>query len=284
MKPVASPLRDNRAAVQPADAPAGSAMPKTQPARSPVAARVPPAPPPATPRKAILPAMPPAAMLEFATQPDPKKTQILDAAEGLFAEQGFARVSIRDIAMAAKANVAAVNYHFGSKERLFEALFARRVMPVNTQRLELLAAAEKRGRNGKPALRDVVEAFIRPPMLLGDPSHGEQGLAMMRFLSRMLAMPKEHVFLEAYYGEVRSRFIAALTAILPGLPYETVLWRYNMMVGALIYALAGPQRMLRPPAAEPPQPPRHWDAEDAIAEIVDFCTAGFSNAGTVVYR
>lgn len=216
---------------------------------------------------------------------DPKKTRILDTAESLFAEQGFAHVSIRDIAVAARANVAAVNYHFGSKERLFEALFARRVVPVNTMRLQLLDAAQAKGRGGKPGLRDVVDAFVRPPLLLGDPaSHGAQGLVMMRFLSRMLAMPKEHVFLEAYYGEVRSRFIACLTSILPGLPGETVLWRYNLMVGALIYALAGPQRMLRPPAAEPPQPPRDWNVEDAIEELVDFCAAGFSTAGNVVYR
>jgi AcrR family transcriptional regulator len=216
---------------------------------------------------------------------DSRKTQILDAAEELFADQGFAQVSIRDIAIAAKANVAAVNYHFGSKERLFEALFARRVIPVNTMRIEMLQAAESRSRNGKPQLRELVEAFVRPPLLLGDPvSHGAQGLVMMRFLSRMLAMPKEHVFLEAYYGEVRSRFIGRLTELLPGLPYETVLWRYNLMVGALIYALAGPQRMLRPPAAEPPQPSRHWNVEDAIAELIDFCSAGFNTAGSVVYK
>ena len=227
----------------------------------------------------------PAAAPVTAPQVDRKKTQILDAAESLFAEEGFARVSIRDIAFTAKANVAAVNYHFGSKERLFEALFARRVIPVNAMRLELLEAAEKRGRNGKPVLRELVEAFVRPLLLLGDPaSHGTQGVVMMRFLSRILAMPKEHVFLEAYYGGVRCRFIGRLTDILPGLPYETVLWRYNLMVGALIYALAGPQRMLRPPAAEPPQPPRHWNVEDAIEEVTDFCSAGFSTAGSVVYK
>ena len=216
---------------------------------------------------------------------DRKKTLILDAAESLFAEQGFAQVSIRDIAVAAKANIAAVNYHFGSKERLFEALFARRVIPVNAMRLELLAAAEKRGRHGKPALRELIDAFVRPPLLLGDPRlHGAQGLIMMRFLSRMLAMPKEHIFLEAYYGEVRNRFITRLTEILPGLPPDTVLWRYNLMVGALIYALAGPQRMLRPPAAEPPEPPPLWNLEDAIEEITDFCAAGLRATGSVVYK
>jgi AcrR family transcriptional regulator len=241
-------LRDNRAPA--ADGGANEARPMTTP----------------TPRKAR-------ALAEVSAER--KKDHILDAAETLFADQGFAQVSIRDIADAAQANVAAVNYHFGSKEKLFEALFARRVIPVNQQRLDLLGEAKARSRGGKPALRDVVEAFVRPPLLLGDPrSHGQQGVVMMRFLSRMLAMPKEHVFLEAYYGEVRGRFIGTFAEILPRLSNETLLWRYNLMVGALIYALAGPQRMLRPPAAEP-KTPRHWNVEDAIAEVVDFCAAGF---------
>lgn len=216
---------------------------------------------------------------------DKKKTLILDAAEALFAEQGFADVSIRDIALAAKANVAAVNYHFGSKERLFEALFARRVIPVNEERLALLDAAQARGKKGKQALRELVDAFVRPPLLLGDPdSHGERGLVMMRFLSRMLAMPGEHVFLESYYGEVRTRFIGALRELLSDLPFETVLWRYNLMVGALIYALAGPQRMLRPPAGTPSASRLRWKVEDAITELVDFCTAGFNAPNTATYK
>jgi|GEM_PF-187604 len=269
-------LHDNRrSAVRTAGGPADISMPTKQPAKKGTAAQ----------RGQTTPPSPASAPLLAVPAADRKKTQILDAAESLFAEQGFTRVSIRDIAVAAKANVAAVNYHFGSKERLFEALFARRVIPVNTMRLELLRAAEARSPHGKPGLRDLVEAFVRPPLLLGDPiSHGAQGLVMMRFLSRTLAMPREHVFLEAYYGEVRSRFIGCLATILPGLPYETILWRYNLMVGALIYALAGPQRMLRPPAAEPPQPPRHWSVENAITEIVDFCAAGFSTAGNVIYK
>lgn len=276
--------RDNPSTVQSAGGIANPSMPSQRPARpaprsKPAVRAAAKSPGAGTAPKAVAVAPTPSV-----AQADRKKTQILDAAESLFAEQGFAHVSIRDIAVAARANVAAVNYHFGSKERLFEALFARRVVPVNAQRLELLKAAEARGRKGKPGLGDLVDAFVRPPLLLGDTkSHGQQGLAMMRFLSRMLAMPKEHVFLEAYYGEVRGRFIQRLTEILPGLPYETVLWRYNLMVGALIYALAGPQRMLRPPAAEPPQPPNHWNVEDAISEIVDFCSAGFSTAGSVVY-
>lgn len=207
-------------------------------------------------------------------QLDRRKLQILDSAELLFAERGFTEVSIRDIAEAARSNVAAINYHFGSKEKLFESLFARRVIPLNRERLALLRLAREKSRKGVPSVRDLVDAFIRPPLSLGDKSsNGPRGLAMMRFLSRMLAMPREHIFLEAYYGEVRSAFIGTLQEIFPRAPEESVLWRYNLMVGALIYALAGPQRMIRPPGS-PPVRSSAWQVEDAIEEVVQFCTAG----------
>lgn len=207
---------------------------------------------------------------------DKKKSVILDAAELLFARQGFVAVSIRDIAAEAGVNIAAVNYHFGSKERLFEALFARRVLPVNRRRLTLLDEAMQGRKSDKARLRAVIEAFVRPPLSLGDAvSHGSRGLVMMQFLSRVLAMPREHVFLDAYYGEVRSRFIVTFQQLLPHLDEKVVLWRYNLMVGALIYAMAGPQRMLRPPGGtvEPDAP---WEIESAVHEVVVFCLGAFS--------
>ena len=70
--------------------------------------------------------------------------RILDTAESLFAEQGFSATSLRNITTAAGVNLAAVNYHFRSKEGLIEAVFARRVAPLNAERLELLTAAEDR--------------------------------------------------------------------------------------------------------------------------------------------
>jgi AcrR family transcriptional regulator len=63
------------------------------------------------------------------------RTSILDAAEDLFAREGPSAVTLRSIAAAADVNVAAVNYYFGSKERLFEEMFLRRVVPLNEERL-----------------------------------------------------------------------------------------------------------------------------------------------------
>src|ERR1700743_947942 len=85
------------------------------------------------------------------------KTRILDAAEKLFGLKGFEATSLRDITAEADVNLAAVNYHFQSKESLIDAVIARRLEPVNRPRLELLAAA---GPN--PTVEQIVEAFVGP--------------------------------------------------------------------------------------------------------------------------
>src|SRR5271156_1240304 len=85
------------------------------------------------------------------------KTRILDVAEKLFGENGFDGTSLRDITTEADVNLAAVNYHFQSKDSLIDAVIARRIEPVNQQRLEMLDAA---GPN--PSLEKILTAFLAP--------------------------------------------------------------------------------------------------------------------------
>jgi AcrR family transcriptional regulator len=90
--------------------------------------------------------------------------RILDSAERLFAENGFSCTSLRAITADAKANIAAVNYHFGSKEELVRQVFQRKMAPVNKIRIdkidEVLRKADDEGR--KPEVRELFEAFIGP--------------------------------------------------------------------------------------------------------------------------
>ena len=90
---------------------------------------------------------------------DATRTRILDTAERLFAEHGYSAVSLRRITAAAGVNVAAIHFHFASKEALFEALFNRALEPINTARFKGLRAATERER---PALQSVIRAFVGP--------------------------------------------------------------------------------------------------------------------------
>lgn len=203
------------------------------------------------------------------------RTTILNVAERICAEQGFEALSVRTISDAAGVNIAAITYHFGGKSQLFEEMFKRRVVPLNQDRLAMLDAAFA---SPAPTLESVVRAFIEPPMRLTVPTPTENGnsaVVVMQFLSRVFAMPGESDFLATYYEPVRSRFILALNHLLPELPLEEVIWRYNLMVGGIIYAMGGIERMERPPLAFSTTPLHYDQSLDALVQrMVGFFTAG----------
>lgn len=202
---------------------------------------------------------------------------ILDVAERLFAQHGPAGVTIRSIASEAGTNTQALNYHFGTKDRLFEEMFRRRVSPVNAERLERLDVCTAKGR--LPSIEEVVDAFVRPILRLRQESLGhERALVVMQFQLRMVSNPgdKEFTYLRSYFEPLRSRFISALSRILPHLEIEDVIWRYNFMCGAILYSMAGPTRMLYPPDSIAGAKLRGFDHEGAaIDQLVRFLSEGF---------
>src|SRR5207247_7907547 len=119
-------------------------------------------------------------------------SRILDVAEELFGEQGLDRVSIRDITRKAKVNLAAINYHFGSKEDLIAAVFERRVVPVNEARLAALDRVEKSAGRRIPKLEAILEAFIRPA-LQSSLKASKGGTAFSNLFGRCLSEPSPEV-------------------------------------------------------------------------------------------
>src|SRR5262245_47872957 len=92
------------------------------------------------------------------------RNRLLDAAEALFMEHGFEATSLRAITAAADANLAAVNYHFGSKEALFEAVLTRRLDPMNQQRVNLLDALEAESGGESLGCEQILSAMLIPAL------------------------------------------------------------------------------------------------------------------------
>ena len=90
------------------------------------------------------------------------RARILVSAEALFAERGFEVVSLREITGAAGVNVAAVNYHFGSKEKLIDAVVTRHLVPVNEERLSQLDKLEKQFSGAPIPVEEILKAFLSP--------------------------------------------------------------------------------------------------------------------------
>lgn len=163
------------------------------------------------------------------------KQRILGAAEELFARHGFAGASLRRVTAAAKVNLAAVNYHFGSKENLIEEVFRRRLDELNQQRMARLATVEAQA---AATLEDVLGAFIGPALEQSTDRRG--GGAFVRVMARAYAEQDERLrrFLSENYGHVLKQFAAAFARLLPHLDKEELYWRLDIVAGALTYAMA----------------------------------------------
>jgi AcrR family transcriptional regulator len=187
----------------------------------------------------------PAGRGKVAATADPRgsgatKNRILDAAEALFMEHGFEATSLRALTAAAGVNLAAVHYHFGSKEELFQSVLTRRLDPMNRARLELLTRLEARAASKPLSCERILTALLIPALWLArDPERG--GKDFLRLLGRAYADPAPFIrrFLSAQYRVMISRYKAAFARALPHLPRKELSWRLHFIMGALSYTLAG---------------------------------------------
>lgn len=166
------------------------------------------------------------------------KILILDAAERLFADHGFAATSMRTITSEAGVNLAAVNYHFGSKEALIGEVFARRFQPVNDERLELLDRYQQEAGKGGPTLEQILEAFVGPPLRMYlDADRG--GPVAMRLFGQAIGDPggRTKMILAEQFSTIVHRFTAALKIAVPELDDTEIFWRFVFMVGAMAHTM-----------------------------------------------
>lgn len=189
------------------------------------------------------------------------KAKILDTAEKLFGINGFESVSLRDITTEAGVNLAAVNYHFQSKDTLIDAVIARRIEPINARRLELLDSVEPGA-----AVESILHAFLQPVFAI-------QIQPLIPLMGRVMSNP--NLFMDRLFNvhlaPLALRFSVALAAALPGLPREDVAWRLHFSVGVMTHTLLWGHIM-----------PRMTnglcsidDREALLARTVQFLAAGF---------
>jgi AcrR family transcriptional regulator len=164
------------------------------------------------------------------------RTRILDAAEELFMQQGFGGTSMRLLTSKAGVNLAAVNYHFGSKDALIEAVFRRRLDPMNIARIAALAALEA---SGTPDADAIIRAFVGASLRMLEDAKGG-GRNFIRLLGRTYTEPAKGIrhLIGQMYAPTMQRYKAALERALPQMPREELVWRMHFMFGTLAYTLA----------------------------------------------
>jgi AcrR family transcriptional regulator len=200
------------------------------------------------------------------------RRRILTVAERLFAQRGLDAVSVRDITEAARANTAAIHYHFGSKRKLVVAILERRAGELAERRAVLLDKIES---DSKPELRDVIEAMVLPSAdMVADKKAG--GRHYIGFLAGVTSHPEYMPLVNQIYDPTVSRYLAALERVTPHLPPG---------IRALRFALA--KVFVNQVLGQPGAPVHHWLEQQAPGadvnmtdRVVDFLVGAFREPHT----
>ena len=210
--------------------------------------------------------------------PHETRTRILDAAEELFMLHGFEGTSMRLLTARAGVNLAAVNYHFGSKDALIEALFRRKLDPMNTARIAELERLESEAK-GQPAGRSlspeaIIRAFVGPSLRHMEDAKGG-GRNFIRLLGRTYTEPTKpiRVLIGQLYAPTMERYKAALERALPHMGRDELVWRMHFMFGTLAYTLAATDTVQLIAGCKPED---RYDARLLEDRLASFLAAGLN--------
>ncbi|MFL2484686.1 MAG: TetR/AcrR family transcriptional regulator [Verrucomicrobia bacterium] len=197
--------------------------------------------------------------------------RLIEVSGELFAERGFDSVSLRMITESANANLAAVNYHFGSKEELILAVVEDIVGPVNEKRLEQLGGIDFNSTN---SLKAIIHAFIDPVFDVTSADVGADN-KYYKLISRCIASRDERVssIIIRQFPEVLARFVSSLTRAIPGLSSDSAHLKVMFMAGALAHSLFHYENLLLASGGS-----LYPSSLNVLkSELVSFLTAGMSS-------
>ncbi|EKE82774.1 TetR/AcrR family transcriptional regulator [Idiomarina xiamenensis] len=201
------------------------------------------------------------------------KDKIVNAAEALFAEHGFEQTSLRQITSEAGVNLASVNYHFGSKKALIQAVMARylsRFMPALARQLQSLENYQQ------VTSRAVFDCFRQPLMALTDVSR--QGPAnFLRLLGFAYSEIQGHLrkYTMTEFGTVIEQLLQWLHRANPQLSDAELFWRLHFILGATVFAQVSSQALIEIAAADFDE---QVDPEHIIDKLIPFIAGGLDSS------
>jgi len=197
-------------------------------------------------------------------------SRILDAAEELFAEKGFNATSMRTITREAGVNLAAVNYHFGSKSRLITEVIRRGIRPINEARLESLKASQS-NRESPASLEEILDAFYRPAF---EYFQDASKISFLRLLGRTLYETGDYTqeLMAKDWMPLVETFLLAIQKALPEHREEELIWSFHFAIGSMIFTVSQ-YEALEAMACESCK--IRDDFEPSLQRLIDFTAAGF---------
>lgn len=166
--------------------------------------------------------------------------RILNAATILFAERGFSETSLRTITSTADVNLAAVNYHFGSKKELIQAVFSRFFVPFCRELDLQMNAIENDLTAGRSVKLETMLRAALHALLIATEEIGDRPQRFMRLVSLAYSQPQEHLrqFLVANFSQTYNRFTSLVKQAMPQVDRTVFYWRLYFMLGAAVFNLS----------------------------------------------
>lgn len=198
------------------------------------------------------------------------KNKILDAAENLFADKGFNGTSLREITSLADVNLAAVNYHFGSKKELIKAVMSRYMNELSPKLEASLSAICQQTQ--PPNLVEVFSAFIDPLLSLN--VFKEKGTSnFLQLLGRGYTDSQGFLrwFLTTQYPGVIENFVSAVQRAYPELTAEDIFWRLHFTMGTVVFTMSSSDALMDIAQSDFHQ---QLDISDVIHKVIPFVAAG----------
>ncbi len=192
------------------------------------------------------------------------KDKILDIAERLFGEQGYEATSLRNVIFEAGVNLAAVHYHFGSKEELLDAVVLRGTTPLNEERVALLDRYEREAAPAPAPIENVIRAVLAPTFRMA-----ERNPQFVKLMGRVHGEGLMPTMVKRHFQPLVERFMDAARRALPDLPPDELFWRVQFMFGAMSQVLRGPHLFDKPEGYV------ESGAEEMVERVVSFMAAGF---------
>jgi AcrR family transcriptional regulator len=174
------------------------------------------------------------------------RQKILDTAERLFGEDGYSATSLRRIISQAGVNLAAIHYHFGSKQDLLDEVILRKAGPLNEHRLKLLDRFEAESTPEPPSVEKIMEAMIAPAILM------ERSPEFVKLMGRVHGEGLMPEIAQRHFQPLIARFMSALCRALPQMSRKELTWKAHFALGAMAFTLTARPSMFSETGQESP--------------------------------
>jgi AcrR family transcriptional regulator len=207
------------------------------------------------------------------TKADKTRRDIVAAAEQLFAEKGFRAMTLRDVTRQAHVNLAAVNYHFGSKRELILAVICNRFEPINNERLRRLDVLRAAHQPQTIPLTDIFSALFEPLFDSVRPEHGGDDHILMQLIGRTLTEPADFIrsMHKVFFHELSQRYMCQLRRSCPQISEEALHYRFFFVINTMLGTIIEQYRLEHLPDGSVDLS----DPDQLVKQLTDFAVAGF---------